>query len=111
LNSRTFSLAITAWSANVSTSLICAEVKGVLQFGVRTRFQLVPPADEVERPKAYARIRRAPLKFILHKRVGNVTRTMLTHPANLWLIKTNLKISQSKKWDQNAPEELKSHFR
>ena len=51
-NNRTFSMAITAWSAKVSSSLICAGVKGRTSHATCAQLvQRVPPVDEAERAR------------------------------------------------------------
>ena len=51
-NSRTFSMAITAWSAKVSSSLICAGVNGAPRMSTSAEMSNnFRPADEEERPR------------------------------------------------------------
>ena len=100
-NNRTFSMAITAWSAKVSRSLICAGVKG------RTSMRrAVSPSNEFPLlTKGTAKKVRQPLRLtdlgiVLRAGIGNVERAMLAHPANLWSIHTDLYAGEWV-WDQN----------
>ena len=82
LNSRTFSIAITAWSAKVSSSLICAGVKG------RTSMRrAVSPSNEFPLLTKRNGQEATPaadiydLEIVLLADVGNVERAVLAHPA------------------------------
>ena len=84
-------MAITAWSANVSSSLICAGVKGRTSIrralNVSNEFPLLTKGNGQEgAPAADGTQRR---KIVLRADVGNVERAMLAHPAILWLINTD----------------------
>ena len=106
-NSRTFSMAITAWSAKVSTSLICAAVKG--RTSVRRANQIAPmmfpSADEGERPRRCATRTAATHhrehQFCVRADVGNVERAVLAHPATPWRINTRPRRS-GLVWDRNC---------
>ena len=91
-NSRTFSMAMTAWSAKVSRSLICAGVKGRTSI----RRALSVPMSSPWRRRGAAKYVREPVtgtqhwEIVLRADVGNVKRAMLAHPAKPWVINTDL---------------------
>ena len=63
-NNRTFSMAITAWSANVSSSLICAGVKG--RTSVRRAYS-VPMSSPCRRRGTANRVSKSPPEPIVGK--------------------------------------------
>src|SRR5262245_19192474 len=93
LNNRTFSMAITAWSAKVSSSLICAGVKGAHLGATRAQrsneFPLLTKRSRqeggVSAPGTYR------WEIVLRADLRNVERAMLAHPVILWLINTDLR--------------------
>ena len=105
-NNRTFSMAMTAWSAKVSSSLICAGVKGRTSDAtcvqVSNEFPLLTKGNgQVGAPSAGGTHH---WEIVLRANVGNVERAVLAHPAKLWLINTDLDAAE-RVWDQNGPAE------
>ena len=93
-NSRTFSIAITAWSAKVSSSLICAGVKG--RTSMRRAMQCIPTSSlSLTKRNGQERYASATAEPDSGNRlcaceIGNMKRAMLAHPANCWFINTDL---------------------
>ena len=82
-------MAITAWSAKVSSSLICAGVKG--RTSARAQNQRVPLADEGERPKKCAsRCRNLPSgnRSVHGRRECGARHARAS--SDMWLINTDL---------------------
>ena len=85
-------MAITAWSAKVSSSLICAGVKG--RTSVRraisrsNEFPLLTKGNDQKGAPAAGGTQH--WEIVLLADIGNVERAMLAHPAKLWLINTDL---------------------
>ena len=83
LNSRTFSMAITAWSAKVSSSLICARGEGAHLGAPRVQrsneFPLLTKGSGQEGAPAAGGTQH--WEIVLRADVGNMERAMLAHPA------------------------------
>ena len=87
-------MAMTAWSAKVSRSLICAGVKGRASMRRATqyanKFAFLTKGNEQESARA-AEIRG--LNIVLLVDVGNVKRAVLAYPAKCWRINTYLAVT------------------
>src|SRR5688572_30628670 len=91
-NSRTFSMAITAWSAKVSSSLICAGVKGAHFDATRIQHSNELPllTKGSGQESAIAAGGTQHREIVLRADVGNVESAVLTYPTNLLCINTDL---------------------
>ncbi len=92
LNSLTFSIAITAWSAKVSSSLICAGVNGRASVRRAVSDPMNSPcwrSGTVKKRSCGARGTQH-REFVLRPSVGNVERTTLANPPKFWRINTDL---------------------
>src|SRR5262249_44909958 len=92
LNNRTFSIAITAWSAKVSSSLIWIGVKGRTSM---RRAPIVPTSSPCRRRGAIKKVRNPRIEpisgeIVLLAHVGNVERPMLAHPGKPWVVNIDL---------------------
>ena len=85
-------MAITAWSAKVSSSLICAGVKGSHLGATCDQCSNEFPLLTKGSGQVGAGVAGGThhWKIVLRADIGNVERAVLAHPAKLWLINTDL---------------------